>query len=187
MAFAARFVTFFLAFSNLVSLSLAAPAPAVVCSLDQIAADVQQISTQTLALDNHVLAFPDSGGLASDAMLVHTDLQGVISAIDTTAADMEPCPAPFNDDLFQNLLSSVQTIISQESQAMNDLVAKKPAFDAVGGVSPIFKQDLDNLRASSVVLENVWLARAPADLVGQAQTLADEINNVLASAQAAYA
>ncbi|KAF9256078.1 hypothetical protein L218DRAFT_1007821 [Marasmius fiardii PR-910] len=182
MVFPARFVSILALFA-----SVTFAAPAATCSLDNVGADVQQISVQTQTLDNHVLAFPDSGGLTSDAMLVHTDLQNLAAAIDTTAGDMEPCPAPFTDDLFNNLLSAVQAIVNQETTAMNDLIAKKPAFDAVGGISPVIKQDLDNLYASSVALEGLWLARAPADLQSQAQDLANEINNVLSSAQTAYA
>ncbi|KAF9259770.1 hypothetical protein L218DRAFT_947324 [Marasmius fiardii PR-910] len=177
MAFAAR-LTFFLTIFCFAPLNLAAPA--ATCSLETVTADVAQISAQTLTLDSHILGFPDSG-----ATVIHADFQSLAGAIDLTAADMEPCPAPFTDDVFNNLLNSVQEVLGQETTMTNDLVTMKPAFDA-GGVSSTIKQDLNNLLASSLVLEQLWVARAPADLQGQAQDLANKINSALTTAQAAY-
>ncbi|KAF9254502.1 hypothetical protein L218DRAFT_968103 [Marasmius fiardii PR-910] len=157
------------------------------CSFDKIADDVKRISTQTLALDDQVQQVNYHSQGKQVTAHVHNEFQGLAKAIEATANDMKPCPAPFSNDTFQTLLSSVQTIIGEETKAMKDIVAKKPVFDALGGVSPVIKKDLDNLHSSSLALENVWLAKAPNQHKDEAQKLVNEINNVLAFAQAAYA
>ncbi|KAG7100285.1 hypothetical protein E1B28_002058 [Marasmius oreades] len=168
MAFATRFTFFFALCVALPSLTFATDETKP-CSFDKIAKDVQKISAQTLALDDYVQNVTYYSAGTEVAKHVHTDLQGITDAIDATARDMKPCPAPFSENTFQTLLSSVRSII------------------VGGGVSSGIKQDLDRLHTSSVVLENTWLEKAPEDLEVEAHKLVNEINSVLAFAQAAYA
>ncbi|KAF9257889.1 hypothetical protein L218DRAFT_1067933 [Marasmius fiardii PR-910] len=159
------------------------------CSFDKIAQDVKQISTNTLALDEHVKNVNHGSQAKQVVALVHNDFRGITKAIDTTADDMKPCHAPLPNDVFERLISSVKTIIKEENRTMTDLVVQKPVFDALkgGDVSSVIKKDLGTLHSSSVVLENIWVSKAPYQLKEKAKKLVDEINNVLAFAQAAYA
>ncbi|KAL0576772.1 hypothetical protein V5O48_005214 [Marasmius crinis-equi] len=176
-----------LVITYLVAFTVASPfkvARQATCDVDQIGADVQHIHDNTVTLDNDVLAIPDSGATPAQALAVHGDIQNIASAIDSTTTVIEPCPT-FPDDAFKAILDEVQDIVNIETKAMNDLSAKRGAFDA--STVSLIRQDLVDLRTASVNLENVWLAKAPADLLPQAQDLADAINNALDSALNAYA
>ncbi|KAK1228823.1 hypothetical protein PQX77_008129 [Marasmius sp. AFHP31] len=147
-----------------------------VCDLQQIGADVQNIHDLTATLDNKVLALPASGATAGDVQGVQSGIASITSSIDTAAGDINPC-GTFSDDVFQGIIQEVQGIVDIETKTMNDLASARPAFDTSSAA--VIKGNLQNLRSSSVNLESVWLSKAPADFVDQANNLSNKINAVL--------
>ncbi|KAJ8089457.1 hypothetical protein PM082_014708 [Marasmius tenuissimus] len=147
-----------------------------VCDLQQIGADVQNIHDLTVTLDNKVLALPASGATASDVQGIQTGIANIASSIDTAAGDINPC-GTFADDVFQGIINEVQGIVDIETKAMNDLASARAAFDASSAAA--IRGNLQDLRSSSVNLESVWLSRAPADHVNEANDLSNAINAVL--------
>ncbi|KAF9259729.1 hypothetical protein L218DRAFT_812563, partial [Marasmius fiardii PR-910] len=154
----------------------------------QVEADIATISSQINTLDTDINSFPNSGGSLIQALAIHTAATNLVSSINKGTTDVNATPAPSEADS-QTILNSVQALVNPITSGLNAIVAKKPAFDALplGGVSALVKQDLGNLATAATAFENGLIAKAPADLKSQAQSIANTINAALTKAQAAYA
>jgi len=177
-----RFSTTFFVLAHLAVASFAA-------TVADVEADLNSISTQVTALDKAVTAFPNTGGSLLAALAIHTDAVNLGSAIDKGTTDTKAVPLPISETDGQTILNLVSSFEPTIEHALSQIIAKKPAFQAlpIGGIPALVKQDLSNLSASTNALETALIASAPADLVAAATTLKNNINAAFAQAIAAYA
>ncbi|KAK1231028.1 hypothetical protein PQX77_005868, partial [Marasmius sp. AFHP31] len=96
--------------------------------------------------------------------------------------------AAFSEADGQSILASVQALVPTIQHALQQIVAKKPAFDAlpVGGIPALVLQDLRNLNTDTGAFADALIAKSPADLVTQANQIKTTIANAFATAIAAY-
>ncbi|KAG7091707.1 hypothetical protein E1B28_008108 [Marasmius oreades] len=151
----------------------------------QIEADIAQITSQVAALDTAVKGFTNS---LTQALAIHNDAVALVSTINQGTTDVNATPQPSESDS-QTILNSVQGFVPSVTDALQAIIDKKAAFQAlpIGGIPALVKQDLANLNTATVAFENGLIAKAPTDLKSQAQSIANTVNAALASAQAAYA
>ncbi|KAJ8455041.1 hypothetical protein ONZ45_g19074 [Pleurotus djamor] len=157
-------------------------------SVAQIEADIATLSSQVTTLDNAITAFPNTGGSLINALAIHTDSTNVISTL-TTANNDVVANAPFSEADGQAILASLEAIQPRIEHALVEIVAKKPAFDAlpIGGITALVKQDLAQLSAATSTFATSALGKTPVDLVPEATAFRDDITAAFATAQAAYA
>ncbi|KXN93148.1 hypothetical protein AN958_00072 [Leucoagaricus sp. SymC.cos] len=96
---------------------------------------------------------------------------------------------PVSVDDANDILAAIQDLQTNINSALTNVVAKKPAFDAlpVGGVSDLVRQDLSDLNTSNTALEDALITNTPAEVLDEAQETRDEIDAAFADAIAAYA
>ncbi|KZV85018.1 hypothetical protein EXIGLDRAFT_775951 [Exidia glandulosa HHB12029] len=166
---------------------LAAALPAVLGTVAQIQADITAIGARLATLENALTAFTSSGDILG-ALGVHTDATNVDSAIKTAATDTTNTAA-FSETDGAAILKAVQGIEPNIIATLNAVVAKKATFQGVpiGGVPTLVKQDLAALSTDTKAFENALLAKAPADLKSQANTIIAALDAAFATATAAYA
>ncbi|KAL0577782.1 hypothetical protein V5O48_004210 [Marasmius crinis-equi] len=157
-------------------------------TVDQVKADITEISNQVKALGSAISSFPDSGGTLQQALEIHSSAQNLVSTINTATSDVNGTPT-FSEDDSKDILNLFQGLAPDVSSTLQALVSKKPAFDALplGQASALVKQDLGQLADATKSLESALIDKAPDDLKGQAQQVAEGINSDITSAQSAYA
>ncbi|THV02018.1 hypothetical protein K435DRAFT_775754 [Dendrothele bispora CBS 962.96] len=175
-------------FAILVSVAAIAVAIPLKRTVAQVETDLRNIGTQVTNLDNSINAFPNSGGSLTAALAIHTDAQNLVSSVNTANIDVQDMTDVSESD-GRTILGIVNGFEPTIIDALNAIVAKKPAFDALplGGVSALVKQDLAQLATATEALENSLINEAPADLKPQAQDIQSAVNAAFANAQAAYA
>ncbi|KAF5337821.1 hypothetical protein D9758_015710 [Tetrapyrgos nigripes] len=201
---------FFLA---LAALALVAASPVEKRTVAQVEADLRNIATQVTTLDNSINAFPNTGGSLVQALAIHTSSANLVPVVNSATTDVQ-VHFIFNlllltdtetDDYIgffplqgttgvteadgQAILAIVNGFEPTIIDALNAIITKKPAFDALplGGVSALVKQDLAQLSAATAALETALINEAPADLKAQATSIQTAVNAAFAKAQAAYA
>ncbi|KAF7300049.1 Hydrophobic surface binding protein [Mycena kentingensis (nom. inval.)] len=149
--------------------------------------DITNIAAQVTTLDNNINAFPASGGTLTAALAIHNSAVALISTINGATTDATNAGA-FSEDDGAEILASVEAIEPTIFDALEQIVVKKPAFQAlpIGGLPALILQDLTNLKTSTVAFANALIADSPADLVDEATTLRDDIAAAFDTAIAAY-
>ncbi|KAJ3576364.1 hypothetical protein NP233_g456 [Leucocoprinus birnbaumii] len=175
-------------FKSLVVLA-SAVATAWGATVADVLTDLGNVKTQVTTLDNAINGFPNSGGTLTQALAIHTDATNTNSAVQATTSDANTVPTPVSESDGQSILTAIQGIEPIIEDALTAIVAKKAAFQAlpVGGIPALVASDLSTLNASTNALENVLIAKAPADLQATAQAISGRINSAFATAIAAYA
>ncbi|KAF7978610.1 hypothetical protein HWV62_45348 [Athelia sp. TMB] len=153
----------------------------------QVESDIAAISTQVTSLDNSINTFPDSGGSLSAALAINTASRNLNTAITTATTDTKALTAPVGDSDAQVIIDAVSGFTPTIVDALNNIIAKKPSFDALIVADTLVQEDLASLNSSTVAFENALLSLAPGDLQSQAEALIAEINAAFAKAIAAYA
>jgi hypothetical protein len=74
----------------------------------------------------------------------------------------EAIPTPISETDAQNILNAINAIVPLIQSSLNELVAKKSAFQTIplGGLS-IARSDLNNLATSTSNLEDAFIASTP--------------------------
>ncbi|KAF9264453.1 hypothetical protein L218DRAFT_826067, partial [Marasmius fiardii PR-910] len=111
-----------------------------------VTADIGTIANQVNTLDSSVSAFPDKGGSLSAALGIHRAAAALGASLKKAATDTQTT-SPFSENDGQNILGSVEAIEPTILHALQTIVDKKPAFDALptGGISALVLKDLQNL------------------------------------------
>ncbi|ETW76169.1 hypothetical protein HETIRDRAFT_27192, partial [Heterobasidion irregulare TC 32-1] len=153
----------------------------------QVESDITGISTQVDALNTAIQAFPTSGGNLVDALGIHTDATNLASAVTTATSDTQATDA-FSEDDGQTILAQVQALEPNIITTLQNLIAKKSGFTSlpVGGVTTLVEQDLQTLANDTSAFADALIAKSPADLVDQANTIKSDINAAFSSAISAY-
>ncbi|KAJ7200167.1 hydrophobic surface binding protein [Mycena pura] len=178
-------VTFSLA---IISIAAAGLTRAAVLKRDAatIEADLGVLASQAATLDNAINAFPLTGGSVDDALAIHTDATTLISAVNTATGDAQAAGTLSEADGRAILAGtpSLEPLLG----ALQGVVAKKPAFDAlpISDIDAIILQDLETLQSSLDAFGDALVNDFPADLVAEATELKDSIDNAFAPAIAAY-
>ncbi|KAF8489926.1 hydrophobic surface binding protein [Gautieria morchelliformis] len=178
-------------FSALVVLiySLAASAsPFNKRTVAQVEADIATINSQVTTLDSAINSFPDSGGSLTQALAIHTDSVNLVSAIAQGTTDVTSTGA-FSDADATTILQSLEAIQPTIIDALNAIVAKKPAFQGlpIGGVTALVKQDIGDLDGNTTAFESALIAATPTDLQANATAIKTAIDAAFSNAVAAYA
>ncbi|KAF9255827.1 hydrophobic surface binding protein [Marasmius fiardii PR-910] len=152
-----------------------------------VQADIATISTQVTALDSSISAFPDTGGSLASALAIHNAATTLDASLKKATTDTQATD-PFSENDGQNILASVEAIEPTILHALQTIVAKKPAFDAlpIGGVPALVLQDLQNLSTDTTAFADALIAKSPADLVDRANEIKSTIGDAFATAIAAY-
>ncbi|KAF8157220.1 hypothetical protein B0H34DRAFT_491758 [Crassisporium funariophilum] len=164
--------------ATLAAISLAA-------TVTDVENDIKNISSQTTTLDNAITAFPATGGSLLNALAIHSDAVSLGSAIDKGTTDVKVCaeylfsdliikyqqavPPPISEADGTTILNAVTAFEPTILDALNQIVVKKPAFQAlpIGGIPALVKQDLINLSASTSAFEAALIAAAPVSAFWQ--------------------
>ncbi|KAK1230748.1 hypothetical protein PQX77_006154 [Marasmius sp. AFHP31] len=177
-----RFNTFFVVLSA--ASALATPFKRDVAT---VKADIAAISTQVTALDTAITNYPNPGGTLAQALAIHNSAVALDNSVKKGTTDTQ-ATAAFSEADGQSILASVQALVPTIQHALQQIVAKKPAFDAlpVGGIPALVLQDLRNLNTDTGAFADALIAKSPADLVTQANQIKTTIANAFATAIAAY-
>ncbi|KAK1221195.1 hypothetical protein PQX77_016009 [Marasmius sp. AFHP31] len=175
-------------FSVLTLASLVLATPFKRATVDQVKADIAQISTQVKALDSSIKAFPDNGGSLGQALAIHKTATQLVGTLNQGTKDVNDVSPPSEYDS-QDILNSVEAFVPDITSALQAVVKKKPAFQklAIGGIVKLVKQDLASLGSATKSFEDALISKAPNDLKSKAQETANKVNKAFADAQAAYA
>jgi len=154
----------------------------------QVEADIATINTDVNSLNTAINGFPATGGTLAEALAIHTDATNLETAITKGTTDVQNTGAVSEAD-GTTILKSVQAIQPTIISALNGIVAKKAAFQALplGGVPALVKADLNTLNTDTSAFEAALIAAAPADLVANATAIKTAIDAAFSNAIAAYA
>ncbi|KAK7445737.1 hypothetical protein VKT23_014732 [Stygiomarasmius scandens] len=171
--------------ASVAALALASPFKRTVA---QVETDLRNIATQVTTLDNNINAFPNSGGSLTQALAIHTAAQNLLTSVNSATTDVQGTTGVSESD-GQTIIGIVNGFEPTIIDALNAIITKKPAFDALplGGVSALVKQDLGQLGTATSNLEVALINQAPSDLKSQAQSIQAAVDAAFAKAQAAYA
>ncbi|KAI0321396.1 hydrophobic surface binding protein [Amylostereum chailletii] len=152
-----------------------------------VESDIASISSQVSTLDAAITAFPSTGGSLVNALAIHTDATNLDTTVKSATTDTTGSAA-FTETEGNTILTAIQALQPLITTTLSDIVAKKPAFDGlpIGGISALVLQDLKSLSTDTAAFETALIAKAPADLQAQSQTVSDTINAAFTSAIAAY-
>ncbi|KAG6867084.1 hypothetical protein C0993_006976 [Termitomyces sp. T159_Od127] len=170
----------------LASLAIAAYAQV---SAAQVEDDINNKITPALAaLLNSIDAFPTSGGDLTSAMLIHTNVLHLETALGETIIAVHGFACPVGDADAQAILADLQGLLPNIQQSLTDIVARKAAFQALplGGVPALVQEDLSTLSQDTDTLASAFIACAPADVIPDAQQLQSEIDAAFGPAIAAF-
>ncbi|KAF8157223.1 hydrophobic surface binding protein [Crassisporium funariophilum] len=157
-------------------------------TVDQVKADIADISAKVTALNDKITAFPLTGGTLANALGIHNSAVALVTTLQTATTDVTNTgPVDVTDGTV--ILDSVQAFEPTIQHALTEIVVKKPAFQAlpIGGLPALILQDLNNLKTGTVAFSNALIAAAPPSLVAEATSLRDGIVAGFDTAIAAYA
>ncbi|ESK86092.1 antigenic cell wall [Moniliophthora roreri MCA 2997] len=152
-----------------------------------VKADIATITTQTTALNNAIQAFPDSGGSLVAALAIHNSAVTLDNTVKKTVTDVQ-ATSPFSDADGADILSAVETLEPIILSALQNIVAKKPAFQAlpIGGIPALVLQDLRNLDTDVTALSDALIDKSPSGLLTRANEIKTTIGDAFDDAIAAY-
>ncbi|KIM37999.1 hypothetical protein M413DRAFT_448046 [Hebeloma cylindrosporum] len=169
---------------SVASIALATP---VKRTVDQVKADIADISAKVTSLDNAITAFPLTGGSLLAALGIHNSAGALITTLQTATTDVVET-GPLGEEDGAAVLASVQAFEPTIQHALVEIVTKKPAFQAlpIGGLPALILQDLKSLKANTGAFSDALISTAPEDLVDTATNLRDGILAGFDPAIAAY-
>lgn len=156
-------------------------------TVNDVKTDIGHISSQLRAMHAMLDAFPTTGGSLIQAIAIHAEAVNLVSTIDRGTSHVKAVPLPVSDADGRALLALVKALEPAVISALDSLVAKKETALSITGVITFVRQDLANLNASAVALENAMIMAAPANIVPEASALKKKVDTALANAIAAYA
>ncbi|EDR06867.1 hydrophobic surface binding protein [Laccaria bicolor S238N-H82] len=160
-------------------------------TIDQVKADVADISTKVTTLDNAINAFPMTGGTLLAALGIHSSATALVTTLATATTDVT-ATGPLEEQDGSDILNAVLAIEPIIGDALQQIVVKQPAFKVgwsalpIGGLPALILQDLKNLNDKTVSFSDALISTAPADLVDAATNLRDRVVNAFTAAIAAY-
>ncbi|KAF8639225.1 hypothetical protein AX17_001710 [Amanita inopinata Kibby_2008] len=144
---------------------------------NQLQADIGDINNKTGTLDTQLTAFPpsDSSQSLGAALTIHNSANALITSLNTGTTDGQANGA-FSEAEGQTVLSEMIALKPTISHALDEVVAKKPDFEAlpITGLTTVIHQDLVNMQSATANFSNALIADAPADLQANATALRDE-------------
>ncbi|KXN89779.1 hypothetical protein AN958_05319 [Leucoagaricus sp. SymC.cos] len=151
--------------------------------------DLAALKRNLVALDGAINSFPDSGGTLKEALAINDDSTAVKNAIDATTPDAANVDTPISVDAANEVLAAVRDLQANINSTLTDIVAKKPAFDALpaGGVSDLVRKDLNDLNASNTALGDALIEITPSEVLDEVQKTRNEIGAAFADAITEYA
>ncbi|KAF5324078.1 hypothetical protein D9619_011222 [Psilocybe cf. subviscida] len=178
---------FFITLLTAASLAATCTASIVRRTVAQVEADIATIGKQLNSLDASIKAFPTSGGTLPQALSVHTDAVAVVGALKTATTDINANDV-FNTPNAQTILTSITNLLPTIKDALDGVVAKKPAFAAlpVGNIPPLILLDLKSLQGNTSDFCTALDSRVPASVQPSVINLRDDILKEFAPAVAAY-
>ncbi|PPQ69844.1 hypothetical protein CVT24_003183 [Panaeolus cyanescens] len=156
--------------------------------VDQVKADVADISTKVVSLDNAIAAFPLTGGTLLAALGIHNSAVALNTALQSATTNVIAAGVLGEADGLE-VLNTVAGFAPNIDNALVGIVEKKPAFAAlpIGGLPALIHQDLNNLKASTDGYATALVDNAPDVLKDQAGDLRDAALAGFDPAIAAYA
>jgi len=156
-------------------------------TVEQIQTDIASISTQVTSLDNAITAFPATGGTLLNALAIHSSSGSLISSLQTATGDVI-ATGPVNEVDGRAILSAVEAFAPTIIHALEGIVVKKPAFQAlpIGGIPALVLQDLKDLQTNAAEFANALIDISPESLKDEATALRDSILDAFAVAITAY-
>ncbi|KAF5383130.1 hypothetical protein D9615_004816 [Tricholomella constricta] len=159
-------------------------------TVDDILNDISVISTKLNSLDDAITAFPVTGGSLAKALAIHSNAVSLGTSIDKATTDtLAVDPNPVSEADAGALIAAFEVLEPVIKHALVGIVDRRPAFTAlpIGGIPALVKQDLNNLSASTIALEDALVSVTPESAVPEAVELRNRIDAAFATAIAAYA
>jgi hypothetical protein len=94
---------------------------------------------------------------------IHNDAVSLIAALKQATTDAAATTGPISESDGQDILNRIEAVNPTIFDALNAIVAKKPALAALplGGIVPLVHQDLINLESNTTAFSNALIAQAP--------------------------
>ncbi|KAF8489928.1 hydrophobic surface binding protein A-domain-containing protein [Gautieria morchelliformis] len=174
------------AFVVLISALAASASPFNKRTVAQVEADIATINSKLTTLNSAINSVPDSGGSLLQALAMNKD--SLTSAIIQGTTDVTSTGA-FSDADATAILQSLEAIQPTIIDALNAIVAKKPAFQGlpIGGVTALVKQDIGNLNSNMTAFASALIAATPTVLKANATAIKTALDAAFENAVAAYA
>ncbi|KAI8877230.1 hypothetical protein K501DRAFT_337570 [Backusella circina FSU 941] len=167
--------------ANAATMSKRAITPDVqTCINDLIATD-----TQLTVVTNGVNAYTASMGY-SGALAVQSQETTLETKLTTAGTSCCKTTTTVSTEDANAVLAEVAIITPHITAALSTIVTKKPVFDSVFLVTPLVKNDVNNLHTKTSKVINCLIAATPADLAATAQGYATTVENAFQAAIAAY-
>jgi len=159
-------------------------------SIATVEADLNNIATQTTALDNSLITFVGANATLQAALNINTASGDLDTALQTATSDLNadiaangPPSEADADTIIGIVLGFTPTILD----ALSQIVAKKPTLVSLPiDVTGLVLTDLEDLYSDSLLFEAALLSVAPADLLATGSALTYSINSAFSTAIAAY-
>ncbi|KAJ7862852.1 hydrophobic surface binding protein, partial [Mycena leptocephala] len=130
----------------------------------QLENDIRNIGAQITILDNNITAFPSTGPTLVQALVIHTDLTNVETALSTATTDL--------------LATSEGALSEGDAKAVLVLLeAIEPVGTPISSVRALILQDLKTLQNDTDVFLEGIIAAVPPDLKAEAQAILDAIDD----------
>ncbi|KAJ7840251.1 hydrophobic surface binding protein A-domain-containing protein [Mycena leptocephala] len=146
----------------------------------QLENDIRNIGAQITILDNNITAFPSTGPTLVQALVIHTDLTNVETALSTATTDLlATSEGALSEGDAKAVLVLLEAIEPVFLDALSKLSMKAPEFvgTPLSSVRALILQDLKTLQNDTDVFLEGIIAAVPPDLKAEAQAILDAIND----------
>lgn len=166
--------------------ALAAAAPATYAT---VVADIAAITKQLSTLNSSVSAFTGGPSQTIAALTIQGQSSDLQNIIDKAAKDAKASPA-FGDDGSNAVANAVLALEPKIFSVLDNLVAKKPAFDkpVIFGIVPssLVLLDLKSLKSSTDKFGAATVAKLNSVFAGVAPVIIGQIDDAFNKAIATY-
>ena len=132
---------------------------------------INNVNSEVSQLDAGIEAYDGSAGATSS---LDATAASLLSTINTGTTNVQGTSSISDTDGLQ-VASATETLITNVNNTINDLIAKKPTFDAAGQSSTVLT-DLQQENSASTAFGNAVVSKVPADETSIAQSLTAEIS-----------
>ncbi|KAF8065089.1 hypothetical protein FPV67DRAFT_1671375 [Lyophyllum atratum] len=155
-------------------------------SITDVLPGIALLTSLATALNDAIIAFPNTGGTLFQALSLHTATTTLAAAIDTTTAAV---PKALTESDARSILDAIEgltpTIIAilDNITARRDTVMALPfSFPMIGmGAAALVKKDVTSVSASTAALENALLSASPETIRQEGSELKDLIDAAFAN------
>ncbi|KAI0037160.1 hydrophobic surface binding protein A-domain-containing protein [Vararia minispora EC-137] len=149
--------------------------------------DIANINTQVNNLNTAINTFAASPTLVN-GLAIHTGAAPLESAVNTATSDTN-ASAAFTEAEGQTILTAIQSLATNVISTLSNLDGQHAKFAALplAGSVQLVELDLQTLSSDTTAFENALIAKAPADLVPQANQVVSAISAAFSTAIATYA